>query len=211
MKTATTARVKTVTTEGPDRTLSDPHGQFSDLPVEESPLNQSPVAGEYADSLSDSQYFEDWLENLKSCSEPGAEPTHPGEIKFEGTLRVDGYAAGFLSSLTGTLIIGESGKLEADLIVATAIIDGFLRGNIHATENVVLGSHARVFGDIESPALSIQTGAVFEGQCHFLSPPYKANHEDEGLTGSNTPAFSSPNLPCQDEEEAESMAVTASS
>lgn len=203
--------------------MSDPQGQFSGLPVEESPLNQSSAAGEYADSVSDtSPHFEAWLENLKSSLEPGDQPAHPtvanapmpGEIRFEGTLRVDGYAAGFLSSLTGTLIIGESGKLEADLIVATAIIDGFLRGNIHATESVVLGTHARVFGDIESPALSIQPGALFEGQCHFLSSPLKANNETEGLTGetegltrSSSPTFSSPNLPSQDEEETEAMAV----
>ena len=204
--------------------MSDPQGQFSGLPLEDSPLNQSFAAGEYADSTSDtSPHFEGWLENLKSSLEPGEEqPAHPtvanasmpGEIRFEGTLRVDGYAAGFLSSLTGTLIIGASGKLEADLIVGTAIIDGFLRGNIHATESVVLGSHARVFGDIESPALSVQPGAVFEGQCHFLSSPLKANNEiegltSEGLTRSSSPTFSSPNLTGQDEEETEAMTVAA--
>jgi cytoskeletal protein CcmA (bactofilin family) len=169
--------------------MSDPQGQFSDLPVEESPPNQSSIAGEYADPLSDAcQYFEAWLENLKSLAED--RPAHPGEIKFEGTLCVDGYAAGFFSSLTGTLIIGESGKLEADLIVATAIIDGFLRGNIHATESVVLGSHARVFGDIESPALSIQPGAFYEGQCHFLPSPSRSNGEEHGRTRSSAQTFS---------------------
>lgn len=123
---------------------------------------------------------------------------------------MDSYVTGFIRSLTGTLIIGESGEVECDMIVATVIIDGCLRGNIHATERVEFGSHARVFGNIESPALSIQPGAVFEGQCHVLSSPSQANGEDNGRTGSTNPAFSSPTLPVPNEEEAEPMAVAAS-
>jgi cytoskeletal protein CcmA (bactofilin family) len=155
--------------------MSDP-GPASESIVEGSPLNQSFTSGELVDSLPDtSLYFEAWLENLKPSLEPRknqpADPAvahapAPGEISFEGTLRVAGHAAGFLRSLTGTLIIGESGEVEADIVVAIAIIDGLLRGNIHATERVVLGSHARVFGNIESPTLSIAPGAVFEGECH---------------------------------------------
>ncbi len=163
--------------------MSDP---ASEPASQGSPLNQSLTAGELADFLPDtSRYFEAWLEKIKPASEPNenlAQPAHldpddalaPGECRFagrlegqfEGTLRVDGYATGFLRSLTGTLIIGEFGEVEADIIVATAMIDGVLRGNIHATERVVLKSHARVFGNIESPALSIAPGAVFEGRCH---------------------------------------------
>jgi threonine aldolase len=206
--------------------MSDPQGQLSGLPVEESPLNQSSAAGEYADFLPDtSQCFEAWLENLKPSLEPkknqpadpNVTPPAPGEIRFEGTLRVDGYAAGFLRSLTGTLIIGESGKVEADIIVANAIIDGLLRGNIHATESVVLGSHARVFGDIESPALSIQPGAVFEGQCHFLPSLYQADGEDRGRTSPSAPTATMPSSANSqsaneeaDEEEAEPLAAAKS-
>jgi cytoskeletal protein CcmA (bactofilin family) len=206
--------------------MSDPQGQLSGLSVGASPLNQSSTAGEYADFLPDtSQYFEAWLENLKPSLEPGknqparltvANAPAPGEFSFEGTLRVDGYAAGFLRSLTGTLIIGESGEAEADIIVATVIIDGCVRGNIHATESVVLGSRARVFGNVESPALSIQPGAIFEGQCHFLSPPYQADGEDHERDRSSAPTLSMPSSVDHEtaseeasEEEAELLAVAA--
>lgn len=169
--------------------MSDPNGQLSGLPLGESPLKRSSTTREFADLLLDtSQSFEAWLEDLKPRLEPNprhpprprraAEEPAPGELRFEGTLRVNCYAAGFLHSATGTLIIGESGEVEADMIVAVAIIDGFLRGNIHATERVELGIHARVFGNIESAALSIQPGAVFEGECHFLPSPDKVADED---------------------------------
>ena len=105
---------------------------------------------------------------------------------------MDGYASGSLRSLTGTLIVGESGEVESDIMVATAIVDGFLRGDIHATERVELGSHAKVFGNIKSPALSIQPGAVFEGDCHFLPSPYKESGEDNGQMQSGSSMFSRP-------------------
>ena len=218
--------MKTGTSKRTDRTRgsTDPQGQLSGLPIEESPLNQSSTTGEDADSPPDtSQYFEAWLENLKPSLEPNenqpAQPTvtksrAPGEISFDGTLRVDGYAAGFLHSLTGTLIIGESGEVEADIVVAIGVIDGLLCGSIHATESVVLGSHARVFGDIESPALAIRLGAIFEGQCRFLPRPYLEDGDDHAPALHAAPTFSIPSsadfqstreVAC--EEEAELMAV----
>jgi len=165
--------------------MSDPQGQVSDLPVEEAPLNRSSSAAGFLPDTS--QYFEAWLENLKPSLEtnkshsqpeavahaPTADAFTSGEFRFEGTLRVDGYAAGFLRSLTGTLIVGESGEAECDMIVATAIIDGCVRGNIHASERVEIGSHARVFGKIESPALAIAPGAFFEGESHFPPSAYQ--------------------------------------
>lgn len=202
--------------------MSDPQGQLSDLPVAEGPLNRS---SSVADFLPDtSRYFEAWLENLKPTLEPNKHQSQPetvaaaptadaftsGEFRFEGTLRVDGYAAGSLRSTTGTLIVGESGEAECDMIVATVIIDGFVRGNIHANERVELGSHARVFGKIESPVLSIAPGALFEGECHFLPSPFKADSEGDGRTSSGTHTFSSPNRPGPSEEAAEPMAVAAS-
>lgn len=201
--------------------MSDPQGQISGLHVEESPLHRS---SSVADFLPDtSRYFEAWLENLKPSRAPTTNHNQPatvaaapnadvltsGEFRFEGTLRLDGYAAGFLRSLTGILIVGKAGEADCDISVATVIIEGCVRGNIHATEQVEISSHAKVFGKIESPAISIAPGAVFEGECHFLPSPFKADSEGNGRTRSSSPSFSSPTLPGSNEEEAEPMAVAA--
>ena len=157
--------------------MSDPDGQVSELTVEDSPLNQPSTSNEFADVLTDT--FTAWLENLKPALEPdknivpaGKDAPPVGELRFEGTLRVDCYVTGRLRSLTGTLFVSETAEIESDIFVATAIIDGVMHGDIHATERVELQSHAKVFGYIESPALAIQPGAVFEGQCHFLPSPF---------------------------------------
>ena len=171
--------------------MSDPDGRVpspsADLSAEDSPLNRSAAAGEFAPSLPDT--FAAWLAELKPAfdqqkelvsAQPAAEDAPlPGEFRFEGTLRVDGSAAGQLRSLTGTLILGEAADVDSNVVVATAIIDGSLHGDIHATERVELQSHAKVFGNIESPALAIQPGAVFEGQCRFLPSPAKSGKSDQ--------------------------------
>ena len=136
--------------------------------VEESSLNDSSSTREFANSLPNpTPYFEAWLKSLKPSAKPRNDLAPISEFRFEGTLRIDCYVAGVVRSQTGTLIAGETAEVYADIYVATAIIDGLLRGDIHATERVELRSNARVSGNIETPALAIQPGAVFEGRSSF--------------------------------------------
>ena len=102
-------------------------------------------------------------------------PANPRAIEFAGTLSVDGYIRGFIYSPSGKLIITEAGEIEGDIAVAEAVINGQVRGDISAPHSVVLGSKAKVTGNIETRALSIQPGAAFEGQCTF--PAVKLDHD----------------------------------
>ena len=162
--------------------MSDPRGVV-DFTMEDSRLNQFSPLSEFADSISrTSSYFETWLENLKpappsSVRDDDAQRTN--EFRFEGNLRVDGYAKGPLRSLTGTLILGQAAEVVSDVVVATAIIDGCLLGDVYATERVELLSHAKVKGNIDAPAIVIQPGAVFEGECYFRQSPKKAANGDK--------------------------------
>jgi cytoskeletal protein CcmA (bactofilin family) len=177
-----------------DRAMSDPVGQASDSGVQHSSLEQSAISTEFADSLPDT--FATWLEELRPALEPdqkvvAALPSDdnqpPGEVRFEGTLRVDCYLVGRLRSSTGTLVVSETGEVESDIVVAAAIIDGVMHGDIQASERVELQQHAKVFGNIESPTLVIQPGAVFEGQCRFLSAPLQSDNGDSDGADSQHP------------------------
>ena len=90
------------------------------------------------------------------------------EVVFEGLLHVDGRLKGNIRSSNGTLVMTEQGKVEADVAVRVALIDGHLEGNIMASEHIVLDSNARVAGNIHTPSLSIRDGAVFEGHSFLL-------------------------------------------
>src|SRR5258708_24936847 len=169
--------------------MPEPLGQVSHLKTDASRLSQASASGAFADSLPDTaSYFEAWLKDLNQPEllrkdlgpqEPAVDTEHAaGEFRFEGTLQVDGYAKGRIHSLTGTLILGEAAELQSNIVVATAIINGRVFGDIQATERVELLSHARVIGNIESPALAIQPGAIFEGECHYLPSPVKLDSAD---------------------------------
>ena len=131
--------------------------------------------------------FEQWLQLLDAIhvtpemslsGETGtgdADPMHHEsfagtecDVTFEGVLRVDGRLKGNIRSADGTLVMTEQGRVEADVDVRVALIDGHLEGNIWATEHVMLDSNARVAGNIHTPSLSIKDGAVFEGHSVLL-------------------------------------------
>ena len=97
----------------------------------------------------------------------GASTVLNGEANFRGMLRVDGRLNGRISSEKGTLIVSAGGHVEADITVATAKINGTVNGDIVASERIEFGRTAKVHGNISTPALVIEQGAVFEGNCRM--------------------------------------------
>ncbi len=142
-------------------------------------------SSEFASLPDTSLSFEAWLDSLRPASKPNESPARASEFSFEGTLRLGGYLRGIVRSQAGTLIVAETAEVQGNIFVATAIVEGLLRGDIRATERVELGGAARVMGNIETPALSIQPGAVFEGQCHFLPPPRKADDQESARSSTD--------------------------
>jgi cytoskeletal protein CcmA (bactofilin family) len=92
-----------------------------------------------------------------------------GEAVFKGMLRVDGHLTGRITSENGTLIVSSGGRVDADINVATAKINGVVNGDIVARERLEFGRTAQVFGDVQTPVLVIEEGAVFEGNCRMKS------------------------------------------
>lgn len=85
-----------------------------------------------------------------------------GKLDVAGDLRIDGD---FQGSVTAgeTLHIGEHATVEAEVSGGSVVVKGAVTGNITARESVALHAGARVKGDITSPALSVDRGAVFDG------------------------------------------------
>lgn len=86
-----------------------------------------------------------------------------GDIFFADQLRVDGKVDGKIASDNGTLVIGESGRIEAQVDVGTCVIQGALHGNLIAKTKVEIHKTGRVHGDLITPVLVIEEGALFNG------------------------------------------------
>jgi cytoskeletal protein CcmA (bactofilin family) len=91
-----------------------------------------------------------------------------GEANFKAMMRIDGHMSGRVNSSSGTLIVGANGKVDANIEVAVAIIHGTINGDIIATQRLELGRAAKVNGNIQTPSLVIEQGAVFEGSCKMV-------------------------------------------
>jgi cytoskeletal protein CcmA (bactofilin family) len=98
-----------------------------------------------------------------------------GEANFKAMMRVDGHLSGRVSSTSGTLIVGANGKVDANIEVAVAVIHGTINGDIIATQRLELGRAAKVNGNIQTPSLIIEQGAVFEGSCKMLQMASQAD------------------------------------
>ncbi len=91
-----------------------------------------------------------------------------GDTTFQMMLRVDGHLTGTVSSEGGTLIVGNSGQLDANVSVGTANINGTINGDVAASEKIHLGRTGKVVGNITTPKLVIEDGALFEGSCSMV-------------------------------------------
>lgn len=91
-----------------------------------------------------------------------------GEIKFSEIMRVDANISGTVTTDNGTLLVMERGRIKATIQAGIVEVSGIVEGTITAKTSVKIHSTGRVYGDIFTPALMIEHGAVFDGKCHML-------------------------------------------
>ncbi len=87
-----------------------------------------------------------------------------GEMVFRGSFRIDGHFKGTIES-DSVLIIGDQGKVEADIKVGYCIINGEVKGTVKGMERVDIHGHGRVIGSIITPKLSVEEGAFLDANC----------------------------------------------
>ncbi len=98
--------------------------------------------------------------DIKAFLGPGSQ--FEGRMVFNEIVRLDGSFRGEIAS-NDTLIVGETAEIQAEVTVGTLILSGRFKGNIKAVTRVELRAPAEVEGTIESPALAIEDGVLFNG------------------------------------------------
>ncbi|MFZ1700025.1 MAG: polymer-forming cytoskeletal protein [Pyrinomonadaceae bacterium] len=125
--------------------------------------------------------------------------TLTGETEFHAMLRVDGRLIGTVNSESGTLIIGTNGQVDANITVAAAMINGTVNGDVFASEKLQLGRTARVMGNIHSPRLIVEEGAILEGSCSMLQA--RETQEEEVAAAATQHVSAQPTIAAPVEEE----------
>lgn len=94
-----------------------------------------------------------------------------GHLKFTDGLRIDGEVFGDIranSDQPSILVVSESALVQGEIHADHVIVNGTVRGPIHARELLELQPNAKIEGDVAYKALEMHQGAVISGQLRPL-------------------------------------------
>ncbi|GIW42472.1 MAG: hypothetical protein KatS3mg076_3049 [Candidatus Binatia bacterium] len=101
-----------------------------------------------------------------------------GKLRFEGSVRIDGEVEGEIES-RGTVWVGESAVIVAQITAGTIVAWGKITGDLHAAKKVELRAPCRLLGNIVTQNLVVEEGVLFEGHCSMTRGEAPESAEDE--------------------------------
>ena len=93
-----------------------------------------------------------------------------GDIISSEDLLVEGEVNGTITLTDNELVIGSSGKLQANVSAKTVRIEGEVRGDIEGKERVVICASGDVQGNVTAPRVMLEDGGRFKGSIDMGSP-----------------------------------------
>jgi len=87
-----------------------------------------------------------------------------GTITFATSLMIKGTLEGEIIS-EGLLVVGPTAKIEATIVTKSLVSQGEIKGDVTASEQVVLKETAVQTGNITTPYIIVENGSTFNGSC----------------------------------------------
>lgn len=105
----------------------------------------------------------------------GSKVTVKGDIISGEDLLVEGEVHGTITLAENELVIGSSGRVEANITAKTIRIEGEVKGDIDGTERVVICASGNVQGNVSSPRVMLEDGGRFRGSIDMGSSAGNTN------------------------------------
>jgi len=105
--------------------------------------------------------------NRKIDTLVGARTRIDGDVEFAGGFHLDGYINGDVRGEPGgetSLWVGEQGGIEGSVEVSNIVLNGIVKGDIHASGRVELGEKAHVLGSVRYSVIETAVGAQINGK-----------------------------------------------
>jgi cytoskeletal protein CcmA (bactofilin family) len=96
-----------------------------------------------------------------------------GEVFGDEDLQIDGELSGSVKLAGARVSIGPEGRVAGNIQAREIIVRGTLKGNLRASERILMGSTGRWEGDGVSPRLAIEEGATVRGNLEVADSPEK--------------------------------------
>jgi cytoskeletal protein CcmA (bactofilin family) len=106
-----------------------------------------------------------------------------GKLSFEGQVQIDGKFKGSIVA-QGTLVVGETAEVYADIQADSLVIRGRVEGTLKASESIELHEPSTVQGSLEAPTLFIAKGVRFDGECRMTKSG--TTGKSSGIVSSST-------------------------
>lgn len=98
----------------------------------------------------------------------GSDTVYEGKLSFKGTVRIEGRFTGEIAS-DGTLNVGKEAKVNGNLAVGELLLSGHFTGDAIVKKRAVIYSSGIYEGNLQTPVLITEEGAVIEGQISMVS------------------------------------------
>lgn len=111
-----------------------------------------------------------------------------GDIVFNGGLHVDGVIKGNVfaeADSDSVLSLSERGHIEGEVRVPNIVLNGSVKGDVHAADHVELAEKARVVGNVYYKFIEMVRGAEVNGNLVHKDDGYQAAPKVE-LLGSDS-------------------------
>src|SRR6476660_3344968 len=86
-----------------------------------------------------------------------------GELSGNEDLTIEGTVEGKIELKEHNLIVGSTGKIQAEIHAKAVTIQGEVHGNVRAEDRIEIATSGTVKGDLISPRIIISDGARFKG------------------------------------------------
>ena len=96
-----------------------------------------------------------------------------GDVGFSGGLHLEGVIEGSISAegADSVLTLSEKGRVNGEVRVSNAVVNGTVQGDIFVGERLELGGNARVEGNVHYKVLEMTAGAQVNGKMIYQSEP----------------------------------------
>jgi len=91
-----------------------------------------------------------------------------GDITGKENIIIEGSVKGSIKT-DGSIIVGSSGVIEADVEAENISIQGNITGNVAARGQLDIQPSGRISGDISARSIDIKEGASFEGRSRMMN------------------------------------------
>lgn len=105
-----------------------------------------------------------------------------GDLHFSGDLQIEGKIVGNVIVEAGQdakVVVAETGSVEGEIHVPVAVINGHVKGDIHASKHVELAAKAVVIGSVHYHLIEMVKGAQVNGNLIYRDSSKEGSKDDK--------------------------------